>query len=99
MKIIHEQGYSQEECQTYRPVVFSNTVQSMIAIIKAMGQLRITFGDPARAEDARQVGSVKELYSDDLVLPFSLIIVAPGRIEESGIKWVANMGAYFPCEF
>ena len=55
MKIIHEQGYTPEECQTYRPVVFSNTVQSMIAIIKAMGQLRITFGDPARAEDARQV--------------------------------------------
>ena len=25
MKIIHEQGYSQDECLSYKPVVFSNT--------------------------------------------------------------------------
>ena len=27
MKIIHESGYSREECEQYRPVVFSNTIQ------------------------------------------------------------------------
>lgn len=45
MKIIHETGYSQEECEQYRPVVYSNTIQSLMAIIRAMGQLRIDFGD------------------------------------------------------
>ncbi|BFZ10533.1 hypothetical protein BsWGS_13572 [Bradybaena similaris] len=54
MKIIHEKGYSQEECLQYKPVVYSNTIQSMIAIIKAMGQLKIDFGSSERAEDARQ---------------------------------------------
>ena len=43
-RIIHEKGYTQEECLQYRPVVFSNTIQSMIAIIRAMGQLKIDFG-------------------------------------------------------
>ena len=48
-RIIHEKGYSQEECLQYRPVVFSNTIQSMIAIIRAMGQLKIDFGLQERA--------------------------------------------------
>ena len=48
-RIIHENGYSQEECLQYRPVVYSNAIQSMIAIIRAMGQLKIDFGHPDRA--------------------------------------------------
>lgn len=49
MKIIHETGYSKEECEQYRPVVYSNTIQSLMAIIRAMGQLRIDFADPSKA--------------------------------------------------
>lgn len=45
MKIIHETGYSKEECEQYRPVVFSNTIQSLMAIIRAMGLLKIGFSD------------------------------------------------------
>lgn len=48
MKIIHETGYSREECEQYRPVVYSNTIQSLMAIIRAMGQLRIDFADPSK---------------------------------------------------
>uniref|UniRef100_A0A2K6KTK5 Guanine nucleotide-binding protein G(i) subunit alpha-1 n=1 Tax=Rhinopithecus bieti TaxID=61621 RepID=A0A2K6KTK5_RHIBE len=55
MKIIHEAGYSEEECKQYKAVVYSNTIQSIIAIIRAMGRLKIDFGDSARADDARQL--------------------------------------------
>ena len=48
MRIIHETGYSDEECKQYRPVVYSNAIQSLMAIIRAMGQLKIEFGDPTR---------------------------------------------------
>lgn len=55
MKIIHEAGYTKEECLQYKPVVHSNTIQSLMAIIRAMGQLKIEFaGDSAREDDARQ---------------------------------------------
>ncbi|OON23280.1 hypothetical protein X801_00809 [Opisthorchis viverrini] len=37
-------GYSKEERLQYRPIVFSNTAQSMMAIIRAMGHLYIDFG-------------------------------------------------------
>ncbi|KAK3512687.1 hypothetical protein QTP70_023168, partial [Hemibagrus guttatus] len=55
MKIIHEDGYSEEECKQYRAVVFSNTIQSIMAIIKAMSNLKIDYEEPARADDARQL--------------------------------------------
>lgn len=48
-RIIHEAGYSEEECKQYKAVVYSNTIQSIIAIIRAMGRLKIDFGDSARA--------------------------------------------------
>lgn len=47
MKIIHETGYSTEECEQYRPVVYSNTIQSLMAIIRAMDQLGIDFATPS----------------------------------------------------
>lgn len=48
-RIIHESGYSPEECLQYKQVVYSNTIQSMIAIIRAMGTLKIDFAQPDRA--------------------------------------------------
>ena len=48
-RIIHENGYSAEDCAQYKAVVYSNTLQSMIAIVKAMGNLKINFSDPQRA--------------------------------------------------
>lgn len=74
MKIIHETGYSIEEREQYRPVVYSNTIQSLMAIIRAMGQLRIDFADPSRADIARQfftyasAAEEGELTSDLVIL-------------------------------
>uniref|UniRef100_A0A452QRB0 G protein subunit alpha i3 n=1 Tax=Ursus americanus TaxID=9643 RepID=A0A452QRB0_URSAM len=58
MKIIHEDGYSEEECKQYKVVVYSNTIQSIIAIIRAMGRLKIDFGEAARA--VIRVGRIKQ---------------------------------------
>ncbi|KAF4091181.1 hypothetical protein AMELA_G00033980 [Ameiurus melas] len=55
MKIIHQSGYSEEECHQLRAVVYSNTTQSLMIIIRAMERLEIEFADAARADDARQL--------------------------------------------
>ncbi|XP_021355712.1 guanine nucleotide-binding protein G(i) subunit alpha-like isoform X2 [Mizuhopecten yessoensis] len=59
MKIIHEDGYSKEECLLYKPVVFSNTCVSIIAIIRAMMDLGISFANSDREDDARQIMTYK----------------------------------------
>ncbi|KAF4523313.1 hypothetical protein B566_EDAN011792, partial [Ephemera danica] len=67
MKIIHETGYSKEECEQYRPVVYSNTIQSLMAIIRAMGQLRIDFADPTEEGELTPELAMlmKRLWLDD----------------------------------
>ncbi|KAK4469097.1 hypothetical protein MN116_006684 [Schistosoma mekongi] len=51
MKIIHMSGYTEAECKAYRPVVFSNTIQSMVAILRAMEQLQICCACPNAMSD------------------------------------------------
>jgi guanine nucleotide-binding protein G(i) subunit alpha len=53
MRIIHEHGYTKDECLKYKPVVYSNTIQSLLAIIKAMGRLKLDFEERARVADAK----------------------------------------------
>lgn len=46
--IFDENGYTIEERLQFKPVIFSNTIQSMLAILHAMGRLKIPFTDPLR---------------------------------------------------
>ncbi|CAG0883586.1 unnamed protein product [Darwinula stevensoni] len=69
MKIIHETGYSREECEQYRPVVYSNTIQSLMAIIRAMGQLKVEFADPSRTEDARTFFTLASAVDEGTMTP------------------------------
>uniref|UniRef100_A0A452GLD4 Uncharacterized protein n=1 Tax=Gopherus agassizii TaxID=38772 RepID=A0A452GLD4_9SAUR len=50
MKIIHQDGYSLEECLEFISIIYSNTLQSMLAIVRAMGTLSIQYGDSARQQ-------------------------------------------------
>lgn len=51
MKLIHHGGYSEQERESYKEIIFSNTVQSMRAILEAMPQLDIALSP---ANDARR---------------------------------------------
>ncbi|CAH8503232.1 unnamed protein product [Heterobilharzia americana] len=67
MKIIHMSGYSEEECKKYKPVVFSNTIQSMVAILRAMEQLQICCACPNAMNDISTILSLTR--TDVEVLP------------------------------
>uniref|UniRef100_A0AC34FXQ7 Uncharacterized protein n=1 Tax=Panagrolaimus sp. ES5 TaxID=591445 RepID=A0AC34FXQ7_9BILA len=60
MKIIHEEGYTVEERQAYKPVVYSNTIQSLMTLIRAMDQLRIPFANISRDDVKRFLMQVRE---------------------------------------
>lgn len=48
MKIIHESGFTAEDFKQYRPVVYSNTIQSLVAILRAMPNLSIQYSNNER---------------------------------------------------
>ena len=55
MKIIHMDGYTKEDFEQYKEVVYSNTIQSLATIVRAMETLNIPFGDSNRERDAGMV--------------------------------------------
>lgn len=45
MKLIHEGGYSRDERESFKEIIYSNTVQSMRVILEAMESLEIPLED------------------------------------------------------
>jgi guanine nucleotide-binding protein G(o) subunit alpha len=74
MKIIHESGFTVEDFKQYRPVVYSNTIQSLVAILRAMPNLGIAFSDEDREGDAKMVMDVVSRMED--TEPFSEELLA-----------------------
>ena len=81
MKIIHESGFTSEDFKQYRPVVYSNTIQSLVAILRAMPNLKIAFANAEREGDAKMVMDVVRItfffilrLSGFLILPKFLFL-------------------------
>ncbi|XP_055356165.1 guanine nucleotide-binding protein G(o) subunit alpha [Paramacrobiotus metropolitanus] len=83
MKIIHESGFTAEDYRQYKPVVYSNTIQSMAAILRAMATLNIPFGGD-RENDMKMVMDIitrmedTEPFSDDLLAAMKRLWADPG---------------------
>jgi len=58
-RIIHESGFTSEDFKQYRPVVYSHTIQSLVAILRAMPNLGVAFG----SEDREASGLVSSSVS------------------------------------
>uniref|UniRef100_A0A8C6U0V6 Guanine nucleotide binding protein (G protein), alpha inhibiting activity polypeptide 2a n=1 Tax=Neogobius melanostomus TaxID=47308 RepID=A0A8C6U0V6_9GOBI len=86
MKIIHEDGYSEEECKQYKAVVYSNTIQSIVTILKAMDNLKISFEDPGRADDARQLFSLSSTAEEQGAMPDELANVIKRLWADGGVQ-------------
>ncbi|CAO3616381.1 unnamed protein product [Cunninghamella blakesleeana] len=70
MKLIHDGGYVTEERESFKEVIFTNTVQSMKVTIMAMKNLYIDFDNPHNEFNARLImdlpDQVSGLHQDDV---------------------------------
>lgn len=64
MKILHQDGFSEEERKSFRAVVYTNTVQSMVAIVKAMESLGISYEDEERNADGKKVRAASQTMEE-----------------------------------
>ena len=46
-RILHDHGFSEEEMLKQKSVVFNNTVQAMVYLLRGMNQLNIQFDNPS----------------------------------------------------
>ncbi|CAB3398046.1 unnamed protein product [Caenorhabditis bovis] len=72
MRILHDHGFSNDEAEAQKSVVYNNTIQGMAVILRAMSNLGIPFQNPERESDARVVldvvkaGKESEPFSPEL---------------------------------
>ena len=64
LRIIHDHGFSAEEYSQYKPIVFRNSIYSVLTIIRAMDKLRIDFETEERLMDAKMVFDVVARAND-----------------------------------
>ncbi|XP_063752917.1 guanine nucleotide binding protein (G protein), alpha activating activity polypeptide O, a isoform X2 [Eleginops maclovinus] len=86
MKIIHEDGFSGDDVKQYKPVVYSNTIQSLAAIVRAMDTLGLDYGDKERKADAKMVCDVVSRMEDTEPYSAELLGAMMRLWSDSGIQ-------------
>ncbi|XP_048781881.1 guanine nucleotide-binding protein G(t) subunit alpha-2 isoform X2 [Lagopus muta] len=69
MKIIHQDGYTPEECMEFKAVIYGNILQSILAIIRAMSTLGIDYAESGRADDGRQLFNLADSIEEGTMPP------------------------------
>lgn len=86
MKIIHDSGFTPEDFRQYKPVVYSNTIQSMVAILRAMQSLQISFADYARDQDAKMVFDIVTRMEDTEPFSEEFLLAMKRLWTDSGVQ-------------
>ncbi|XP_077190316.1 guanine nucleotide-binding protein G(t) subunit alpha-2 [Paroedura picta] len=94
MKIIHQDGYSKEECLEFISVIYGNILQSILAIIRAMITLGIDYGDPSRADDGRLLFNLADSIEEG-TMPTELVECIKRLWKDSGVQLCFDRAAEY----
>ncbi|XP_016126619.1 guanine nucleotide-binding protein G(t) subunit alpha-1-like [Sinocyclocheilus grahami] len=88
-KIIHKDGYSLEECLEFVVIIYSNTLQSILAIVRAMSTLNLSYGDAHSTcllqDDARKLMHLADTIEEG-TMPKELSDIILRLWKDSGIQ-------------
>ncbi|CAG8578594.1 3714_t:CDS:2 [Funneliformis mosseae] len=85
MKLIHDGGYSPEEKESFKEIIFSNTVQSMKVIVKAMDTMGIHYKVEMNQKYATTISSLPDQIEGDH-LPQDIAIAIKSLWADQGIQ-------------
>lgn len=97
MKIIHKNGYTQEELTNFRELILSNTLGSMRVLVQAAFKLRAPI-EPQNADVARKIANINQ---NNIVLHITSVYTPQlGREldqlwKDSGIRWAFDRRAEY----
>lgn len=84
MKLIHHGGYSGQERESYKEIIFSNTVQSMRAILYALQSLDLALSPQNDARRTIILSAPDQLEAD--VLPREISDAIRGLWRDPGVR-------------
>lgn len=86
MKIIHGDGYSKEELQTFTPVILGNLATSIKVVVAAMEKLGISFSDPRSPENAEAINTFSASLPSFTSLPPGIADAFRQLWEDQGVQ-------------
>lgn len=84
MKLIHHGGYNEQERESYKEIIYSNTVQSMRAILEAMPALDIELSAQNDSRKAAILALPVQLETDNL--PRDVTDAIRGLWKDAGVQ-------------
>ncbi|CAO3597797.1 unnamed protein product [Absidia cylindrospora] len=89
VKLIHDEGFSEEERLAYTEIIFSNTIQSMRVILDAMEMLDIPLAN-SNNNDAVQLIMIQPDQMSDCALPCDVVRAIKSLWADDGVKTAFN---------
>lgn len=93
MKLIHHGGYNDSERESYKEIIYSNTIQSMRAILEAMPQLDIQLSPKNDARRSIILGLPGQLEGD--LLPGDIADAVRGLWMDPGVREAVSRSREF----
>uniref|UniRef100_A0A915EKI6 Uncharacterized protein n=1 Tax=Ditylenchus dipsaci TaxID=166011 RepID=A0A915EKI6_9BILA len=66
MRILHKDGFSKSDLELIKPVVYSNCIHSILAILRAMFHLQIEYAEPERVKESQLVFATVHANKEEL---------------------------------
>ncbi|OZJ02875.1 Guanine nucleotide-binding protein subunit alpha [Bifiguratus adelaidae] len=85
MKLIHDGGYSKDEKESFKEIIFSNTVQSMRVILEAMGNMNIELANPNNKQHAGVILALPSQIEGDQ-LPTEVAIAVKNLWQDGNLR-------------
>ncbi|KAI8096793.1 G protein alpha subunit [Halteromyces radiatus] len=89
MKLIHDEGFSQDERIAYTEIIFSNTIQSMRVILEAMEILDINLANPDNQDAVNLIMNQPNQISS-CSLPLDVVRAIQQLWADEGVKTTFN---------
>jgi len=89
MKLIHDGGYSPEEKESFKEIIFSNTIQSMRVILEAMENMEIRFQNENNRKHATTILNLPNQIEGDH-LPQEVTIAIKSLWTDRGVQETFN---------
>lgn len=86
MKLIHNGGYNDQERDSYKEIIFSNTIQSMRAILEAMPQLENPIQLNPSNDSRRDLILSLPNQIDDPLMPLDVADSIKGLWKDAGVR-------------
>ncbi|KAI8095055.1 G protein alpha subunit [Gilbertella persicaria] len=86
MKLIHDGGFTQEEKEAYREIIFSNAIQSIQVLLEAMENLDINLDNPENRDYFEFIMDQKQQFNDTYSLSPEVVKGIKHLWEDAGVQ-------------